>query len=61
MKKNPPKKLPQKKYCSTPIEEENLENDDLFSADPDTLQRQAAHEACREVDLPDFLDKSDYD
>ena len=39
---------------------DNSPEDDLL-LDSDTLQRKAAHEACKEVDLPDFIDQHDFD
>lgn len=35
------------------------EDDDTL--DPDTARRKAAREACEELDLPDFMDRGDYD
>lgn len=54
-------RLPKKPTPALPaIPEWSGEDEDPVS-DPDTSQRQAAHEACKEIDIPDFLDSHDYD
>jgi hypothetical protein len=61
MKKITPKKLSKKEFPDAPVEDDVLDSDYESTSDPDTLQRKAAHEVCREFDLPDFIDQNDLD